>query len=69
LLFAGYLNFFKKDKDVPVEIIKTTAANPSRSTVLVSDPEHYFKTNAKSEVTQPPVAKKITAAQCFKLPS
>jgi hypothetical protein len=53
LLFAGYLNFFKKDKDAAAQPhYKIRTANPSRGTVLISNPEQYLKTHAKSETTQ-----------------
>lgn len=54
LLFAGYLNFFKKDKDQELQknYRMTRPAHPSKNTVLISNPEQYLKDQAKSETAQ-----------------
>ena len=53
LLFAGYLNFIKRDKDAAGQSYKTKEAHVSKGTVLVSNPEQYQKNNTKSGVQHP----------------
>jgi hypothetical protein len=55
LLFAGYLNFFKKDKEPATQSYHNEkVADPSNGTVLISNPEQYLKMHAKSTVAQTP---------------
>jgi hypothetical protein len=58
LLFAGYLNFFRKDKDAATQLEpRSKKPDASKNTVLVTDREQHLNSEAKSEKTPDPELK------------
>lgn len=43
LFFALYLNFIHTDKNLQIQVKKTTIAAPQQQAQLVSNPEQYLK--------------------------
>ena len=56
LFFAGYLNFFHQDKEPQIQSSgKAQIVSASKGTVLIANPDEYFKTRAKNETSPVPV--------------